>query len=408
MSTRSPTINRITLLVAQLNELSRREMVSAAVAFPAMLTMAWVHRSVVSSLNSLGWLIVLSVLLLFRLGISRKILAADSHEAAVLHVRNLRILLSILYGAGWGASLFVFDAGQMNFLFMFKIATLAAVLGVTVNALSVVLPVYVGFAIPLILLIIAHVFAVSFLQPEEQMALFIGVVVYAALLVIAAFNVAKLSRHALAQGFEREAALNEAQESHQREMTLRERLQEESALLEETNKSLYEANERLTVLARQDALTGAFNRRHLMDELERQLQLLTRYNTIFSIVILDIDHFKAVNDTHGHQIGDQVLIGLTRLLADNLREIDVFGRWGGEEFLCILPNTPIPEALYCAERLRVNLENAKLIDTHPELVATASFGVGTCLVGETIDALVKRVDAALYEAKAAGRNQVRS
>jgi diguanylate cyclase (GGDEF)-like protein len=296
---------------------------------------------------------------------------ADCSEAAVMHVRNLRILLSILYGAGWGATLFVFDSGHLDFLFMFKIATLAAVLGVAVNALSVVLPVYVGFAIPLILLIIAHVFAASFLQPEEQMALIIGVAVYGALLVIAAFNVAKLTRFAIEQGFEREAAY-----------------------------------ERLSVLARQDALTGAFNRRHLMDELERQLHLLTRYKTSFSIVILDIDHFKAINDTHGHQIGDQVLIGLTRLLADSLREIDIFGRWGGEEFLCILPNTPIPEALYCAERLRGNLENAQLIDTHPELHVTASFGVGTCLAGETIDALVKRVDAALYAAKAAGRNRV--
>jgi diguanylate cyclase (GGDEF)-like protein len=378
MPTRSTSANRTALLVAQLNELSRREMVSTAVAFPAMLVVVWVHRNVVLPMSSLSWLICLSVLLLVRLSLSRKSLLADSNEASVLHVRNLRILLSILYGAGWGAMLFVFDSGHLDFLFMFKIATLAGVLGVTVNALSVVLPVYVGFAIPLILLIMAHVLAAPFLQQEEQMALFIGVAVYGVLLVIAAFNVTKLTRFALEQGF----------------------------ALEETNKSLHEANARLNVLARQDALTGAFNRRHLMDELERQLHLLTRYKTNFSIIILDIDHFKAVNDTHGHQIGDSVLIGLTRLLADNLREIDVFGRWGGEEFLCILPNTPIPEALYCAERLRSNLEKAQLIDTHPELLVTASFGVGTCLAGETIDALVKRVDTALYAAKAAGRNRV--
>lgn len=368
----TPSAHYPALLVEQLNELSRRELVSAAVAFPAMLVMVWTHRAIVPAANSLGWLLFLSMLLLLRMAISRKKLATDSDAVRVTRLRNLRVLISILYGAGWGATLAIFDSGELNFLFMFKIATLAAVLGVTVNALSVVLPVYIGFAIPLILMIISHVFAVTFLHPEEQWALFIGVVVYGALLVIASFNVAKLARYAIEQGFEREAAYA-----------------------------------RLTILARQDALTGAFNRRHLLDELERQLQLRTRYGTPFSIVILDLDHFKSINDTLGHQIGDLVLIGLTRLLQGSLREIDVFGRWGGEEFFCILPNTAIPEAVHCAERLRMNLATARLVAPHPELAVTASFGVGTCQPDETIDALLQRVDALLYAAKAAGRNCVK-
>jgi diguanylate cyclase (GGDEF)-like protein len=368
----SPSRKEPALLVEQLNELSRRELVSAAVAFPAMLVMVWAHRSIVPATNALGWLILLSALLLLRIAISRKKLASDSDVVRVTRLRNLRVLVSILYGAGWGAMMSIFDSGDLNFLFMFKIATLAAVLGVTVNALSVVLPVYIGFAIPLILMIIAHVLAVSFLQPDEQLALIIGVGVYGLLLVIAAFNVAKLTRFAIEQGFEREAA-----------------------------------NERLTILARQDALTGAFNRRHLLDELERQLQLRTRYATPFTIVILDVDHFKSINDTFGHQVGDLVLIGLTRLLKDSLREIDICGRWGGEEFLCILPNTSIPEALYCAERLRSSLASARLVEAHPELAVTASFGVGTCQPDETIDALLQRVDSLLYAAKATGRNCVK-
>ena len=360
------------ILVAQLNELSERERVSAAVAFPAMLVMVWVHRMAVPLAYTVGWLLFLSALLIFRLLISRRRVPPGSTAEHVLRLRNLRILISILYGAGWGASLGIFDVGQLNFLFMFKIATLAAVLGVTVNALSVILPVYVGFATPLTLLIIANVLSANYLSPEEQWALIIGVIVYGALLVIAAFNIAKLTRFAIEQGFEREAA-----------------------------------NERLTVLARQDALTGAFNRRHLLDELERQALLNIRYGTPFSIILLDLDRFKSINDTLGHQVGDLVLIGLTRLLGDSLREIDVFGRWGGEEFLCILPNTPIPEAAFCAERLRMKLAEACLMDNHPELTVTASFGVGTCQPAESLDALIQRVDALLYEAKAAGRNCVK-
>lgn len=372
MTTVTPSSQYPALLVEQLNELSRRELVSAAVAFPAMLVMVWAHRAIVPAANSLGWLLFLSALLLLRMAISRKKLPIDIETAQVIRLRNLRVLISILYGAGWGATMTIFDSGELNFLFMFKIATLAAVLGVTVNALSVVLPVYIGFAIPLILMIISHVFAVTFLHPEEQWALFIGVLVYGALLVISSFNVAKLTRFAIEQGFERDAA-----------------------------------NERLTILARQDALTGAFNRRHLLDELERQLQLKTRYGTPFSIIILDLDHFKSINDTLGHQVGDLVLIGLTRLLQDSLREIDICGRWGGEEFLCILPNTPIPEALYCAERLRAGLAVARIVGAHPELVVTASFGVGTCQPDETIDNMLQRVDTQLYAAKAAGRNCVK-
>lgn len=395
------------LLGAQLNELARRERVSIAVAFPAIFLMAWVHRDVTALTSALGWVMFLTLLLLARFALSLKNLDDAEHPAHLQRIRDIRVLLSILYGTGWGAMMMIFDSGQADFLFMFKIATIAAVLGLTLNALSVVLPVYIGFIAPLILLLTANVLTSPFLQSGEQLALFIGVVVYSVLLVITAFSVTKLTRNALEQGYEREAALNAAQASHLREMELRERLQEESGLLAQTNQSLHAANERLTVLARQDALTGAFNRRHLMDELERQVQLRVRYRTEFSIVILDIDHFKSINDTHGHQVGDLVLIGLTRLLKDSLREIDVCGRWGGEEFLCILPNTPIPEALYCAERLRRTLEAAHLVDALPELAVTASFGVGTCHEHETIDALLQRVDAQLYAAKSSGRNQVK-
>lgn len=395
------------LLGAQLNELARRERVSIAVAFPAIFLMAWVHRDVTPLAYALGWVIFLTLLLLARLALSLKQFDDVESPARLLRVRNQRVVLGILYGIGWGAVMMIFDSGQADFLFMFKIATIAAVLGLTLNALSVVLPVYIGFIAPLILLLFANVLYASFLQPGERYALLIGVVVYGALLVITAVNVAKLTLGALEQGYEREAALNAAQASHLREMELRERLQEESALLAQTNQSLHAANDRLTVLARQDALTGAYNRRHLMDELERQFQLRIRYRTEFSIIILDVDHFKAINDTHGHQVGDLVLIGLTRLLKDSLREIDVCGRWGGEEFLCILPNTPIPEALYCAERLRRTLEEAHLIDALPELAVTASFGVGTYRENESIDTLLQRVDAELYAAKSAGRNQVK-
>lgn len=122
--------------------------------------------------------------------------------------------------------------------------------------------------------------------------------------------------------------------------------------------------------------------------------------------MIDIDHFKRINDTHGHDVGDVVLKGVTRVMSGSLREIDVFGRWGGEEFLCILAHTPADEALRCAERLRTHLRATCLDETNPDLQVTASLGLATVCVGERGDAVVKRCDLALYRAKAQGRDRV--
>jgi diguanylate cyclase (GGDEF)-like protein len=402
-----PLANSNALALAQLRELSQREIVSAAVAFPAILTVAWVHRSVVPLSNLIVWSGFLSLILLMRMFLARRALMPIVADSVILSRRKLRIALSVMYGIGWGAMMFLLDSGQLDFLFMFKFATVAAVLGITVNAFSVVLPVYLGFLVPVILMLALYLSTTAYVISEARLALLFGVAVYTTLLVVAALNVFRLTRQALKQGFEREAALAEATASQLREVELRQRLQEEAVKLEETNRSLHLANERLNDLARHDPLTGAFNRRHLIDELERHFQVRSRYGSGFSVILLDIDHFKTINDSFGHQAGDHVLISLTQQLEKDLRDIDIFGRWGGEEFLCILPNTEIPEAVYCAERLRASLESARLVEQLPELAVTASFGVGTCQPDETIDTLLQRVDALLYAAKAAGRNCIR-
>ena len=213
-------------------------------------------------------------------------------------------------------------------------------------------------------------------------------------------------RIALEQGLEREITLAEAQASHRREQKLRERLQQESKQLESANQQLNEAHDRLLLISRSDALTGISNRRHLVDELERAVHGFRRYGIDFSLVLLDVDHFKKINDTYGHQTGDLVLKGLAQQVSTALRDVDTFGRWGGEEFLCLLPNTTYEEAMECAERLRADLANARLVEAMPDFVVTASFGVVGCCGEDDADSVMSRVDAALYEAKAAGRNRV--
>jgi diguanylate cyclase (GGDEF)-like protein len=149
---------------------------------------------------------------------------------------------------------------------------------------------------------------------------------------------------------------------------------------------------------RTDPLTGANNRRGLEDALSTQFALMNRYDSGFSVAMLDIDHFKETNDREGHLYGDRVLQDLARLLDDTVRETDVVARYGGEEFLVVMPHTGLEGASILAERLRAKVEK--------ELPVTISGGVAQALDGDTQETLLSRADSALYEAKAAGRNRV--
>jgi diguanylate cyclase (GGDEF)-like protein len=160
--------------------------------------------------------------------------------------------------------------------------------------------------------------------------------------------------------------------------------------------------------ARTDALTGVWNRRHFEAELDRWLGQIDRYGGTISLVMCDVDHFKLVNDTHGHEVGDAVLRHVAGILRDGARTVDVVARLGGEEFGVLLPSTPADGAAEVAERLRAALES------HPPrlpggalLTVTASFGVASHPVPVSKrDGLVAAADAALYAAKRGGRNRV--
>lgn len=156
-------------------------------------------------------------------------------------------------------------------------------------------------------------------------------------------------------------------------------------------------------LAITDRLTGLYNRLKLDEVLEHEISKSKRYGTALSLIILDIDHFKSVNDIYGHQIGDMVLKEVANTLLSCERESDTIGRWGGEEFLIVLPNTNLTGAMITAEKIRTAIEN------HPFSVVgkkTASFGVSEFLVEENEDSFIERADQALYRAKSGGRNQV--
>ncbi|MFA7061812.1 MAG: diguanylate cyclase [Pedobacter sp.] len=171
---------------------------------------------------------------------------------------------------------------------------------------------------------------------------------------------------------------------------------------------LKRSNELLLEISNTDHLTRLFNRRYLMEALDKEVHRTLRKGGNLSILILDIDHFKLVNDTYGHLQGDWVLQIVSKYLSKGLRKYDVAARYGGEEFVAILPDATIKEALFVAERVRSSIQEIRFEGELSPLSLTVSLGVATfpaegCY---TVDEFIKLADDALYKAKSKGRNRV--
>jgi two-component system, cell cycle response regulator len=173
----------------------------------------------------------------------------------------------------------------------------------------------------------------------------------------------------------------------------------------ELNERLIEAQHALEIVARTDALTGILNRGAIVRRLEEEMARALRENVALSVGMLDIDHFKCVNDTHGHAVGDIVLRAVVQRSQTVLRRYDVLGRFGGEEFLVIVPGAESPQALEILERIRSTVADSPILVEGRELTVTVSVG-GATSRGEPIDRLLIRADDELYHAKEQGRNRV--
>jgi len=175
-----------------------------------------------------------------------------------------------------------------------------------------------------------------------------------------------------------------------------------------TNRKIIDSQKE--ILARQskeDFLTGLFNRRYLELLLSQEFARARRYNLKLSVAMADIDHFKVINDTFSHQVGDEVLRVIARLFRQSIRSFDIIARYGGEEFVLILPETDIDEAVMVCERIRKTVESHDWSSIANGLSVTISFGITDVMSRENYEKLLSLADVRLYEAKNAGRNQVR-
>jgi diguanylate cyclase (GGDEF)-like protein len=168
--------------------------------------------------------------------------------------------------------------------------------------------------------------------------------------------------------------------------------------------------ERLEYLSNTDVLTGLLNRRALIERLNYEVARAVRYNVNLSLILCDIDYFKEINDSYGHTCGDNALKVIAGILKNSLRSTDLLGRYGGDEFMLILPETSMQGAAEFAERIRASLEDARVrVKGRKSAGMSLSLGV-TCLqhckAGDDVDSLIRQADNALYSAKRTGRNRV--
>ena len=155
-----------------------------------------------------------------------------------------------------------------------------------------------------------------------------------------------------------------------------------------------------------DDLTGCYNKKEIEVLLEKFLKEALRYSTPLSIIMLDIDHFKKVNDTYGHLAGDFILKEIANVIKKSIRSSDACGRFGGEEFIILLPNTKLSGAMKLAERIRKNIENYEFVFRNKKIPITVSIGITSASKNDSVFSLIQRADEALYEAKNKGRNRI--
>lgn len=210
----------------------------------------------------------------------------------------------------------------------------------------------------------------------------------------------------ISDGFQTMALTEQRSLAEECERHLR-RLEKLTRISDRYQDSLRDLKVALEEAALQDPLTGLGNRRQLIEQMSSEIDRATRKGTSLNLALLDIDHFKAVNDTHGHEVGDQLLCRIASTIRDNLREYDTCGRWGGEEFVALLPDTDREQAATICERVRHGIETiGPLPGMEEDRPITASIGITAVQPGEDWSLALKRADDLLLKAKQSGRNQI--
>lgn len=351
---------------ARLRVFNERCIVGAVCASAGIALLAWIIWASVGWDRALTWALLISVveIAIFWVGLRcRRALAGDG---SVESWKNIHIVLAGLSGVIWGsAAWFIWKDSDIR-PYLATLTVLVGVAGISMVTMASYAWATVLFFGGIYLIPLLHI---SLHVRPETTFVEVGLAVALAVQLGYARELGRVTTRDVEQYARNEALVD-----------------------------------RLNDLVIRDQLTGAYSRRHTLAQMELLVSTRQRHGTSASAIMFDLDHFKLVNDTYGHPTGDRALHEAVRAVGAQLRDGDLLGRIGGEEFLVLLPMTDMAAALLLAERLRETLSQASIVDGNCPIFLPASFGIAELKSAESHSQWLRRVDGALYQAKAQGRN----
>jgi diguanylate cyclase (GGDEF)-like protein len=357
---------------------------AAAMAPLGTVFLGWFEKDSVSLSLLIGWMVLNTLSQAVTLWTSTRLLRHPPLKEKWRYWHNWQTFWSGLEGVCWGSAVIFFhssgNAGLLNNVAVLTVIIIMACLSIFPFAPS--FKTYLAFIGSALLIPVAHYFWSGDIHNASYI---IGIF----MLLLALLKFGRVANLEFVEGARR--------------LVLVQRI---SKQLEQRNRQLDELNRQINAIAIHDQLTGLYNRHFIVDQLAILYESYLRHGNACSVVMVDIDHFKLINDRYGHTVGDEVLVAFSRLMESMVRQGDLIGRYGGEEFLLVLPMTDLAAATQLAQRIRTRLAAAPLVDQPVMLVVTASFGVAQIGNGESIDDWLVRVDRAMYRAKESGRNCV--
>lgn len=332
-----------------------------------------------------GWMLLNSLSDGITYVLSGRWLKQPLPHARIAAALNWQIALRVLQGLSWGAAIVLFH-GQGEAAAIGDMIILLLLISISAVSVTNMAPSFVTMlTFCASILIVPFLF---FLSLGET--LYVNLAIGLGVLFLVEMQIGWDAHRQFAEGM-RQLVQNR---SNRRQLELR-------------NRQLDALNQTLQVMAVHDQLTGLYNRHFIVEQLERQYEMFGRYGSACTIVLIDIDHFKNVNDSFGHGVGDDVLVSFARCVEPLLRQGDFFGRYGGEEFILVLPMTDSAAAAQLAQRIRGRLKESDLLAGQQHAwCLSASFGVAEIRSGESLDSWLVRMDQALYRAKDNGRDCV--
>lgn len=381
-----------------LHELYVRGRESTLLGFLPIFLLAWLHMDAHALPPLLLWIGSLVAVQTYRLWIAQRYLQQpDAHTRQRWYLHQW--LGTVTLALGWVISFALLDANELGMPFYLHLIFLIGLSTFMLSSIGIDIRLYGGFLLVLVggTLAVLSVQYPAFLQRYPIVP--VGFVIYACMLLVRSRGEYRRTREWITARLNRKQLLEQLNAALTEERNIKEQLRQQSQELENRNRELSE-------LAVRDGLTRAFRRGHIEAELRRLIKGLHRHHDNFCVLMMDIDFFKRVNDQYGHAVGDEVLRRLAAVSQTQLRETNLFGRWGGEEFIVLMPQTTLEEAVMAAQRLRQAIA-AMVFDVEGvTFQITISIGAAQLQPMESADAVVARSDEALYAAKHAGRNCV--